>query len=115
MKRAAIIACAALAACGPQRAPGERAQSVPADFQPRSGSITLPDGGAQLPPVAAALTENCTGCHSAEMILTQPPLDAKKWQAEIDKMRKVFKAPIAESDDPRLIAALTALETQRPR
>jgi len=27
----------------------------------------------------------------------------------------VFKAPIAESDDPRLIAALTALETQRPR
>ncbi|WP_374129628.1 cytochrome C nitrite reductase [Sphingomonas sp. 28-62-20] len=97
-----------IGSCG-QSAPTERKLSVPADFAFRSASITLPDDATSLPAGAAIVTQNCTGCHSAEMITVQPPLDAAKWQAEIDKMRGVFKAPIDPADDPRLIAALTAL------
>jgi hypothetical protein len=59
------------------------------------------------------LTVNCTACHSPEMILNQPRLAADKWQATIDKMRKAYHATIAPGDDARLIAALTALPTQR--
>ena len=79
-----------------------------------SDSITLPDEAAALPdtPGSALITANCTACHSAEMILTQPQLNAEKWQATIDKMRGVYKAPIAPADDTALIAALTALPTQ---
>jgi hypothetical protein len=79
-----------------------------------SDSITLPDETAALPdmPGSALITANCTACHSAEMILTQPQLNAEKWQATIDKMRGVYRAPIAPADDKALIAALTALPTQ---
>jgi len=79
-----------------------------------SDSITLPDETAALPdtPGNVVITANCTACHSPEMILTQPPLGAEKWQATIDKMRGVYKAPIAPASDKALIAALTALPNQ---
>jgi hypothetical protein len=59
------------------------------------------------------ITAKCTACHSAEMLTTQPALSAEKWQATIDKMRGVYKAPIAPADDQALIAELLALPTQR--
>ncbi len=114
MRRIALLAGLALAACGQQQ-PAARKISVPADFALHSALIALPADPSALPAAADILTQNCTGCHSAEMITAQPPLDAKKWQAEIDKMRGVFKAPIDAGDDPKLIAALLALETQTPR
>ncbi|MEG3124264.1 cytochrome C nitrite reductase [Sphingomonas sp. GB1N7] len=79
-----------------------------------SDSITLPDEVAALPatPGSDLITANCTACHSPEMILAQPALNAEKWQATIDKMRGVYKAPIAPADDKALIAALTALPAQ---
>ena len=109
MKIGVILVCTALlAGCGDGQ-PSERKISVPAGFALKSASIALPDDAVTLPPTAAIVTQNCTGCHSSEMIAAQPPLDAAKWQAEIDKMRKVFKAPIDPADDARLIAALVAL------
>jgi hypothetical protein len=60
-----------------------------------------------------ALVTNCTGCHSPEMILTQPKLAADKWQATIDKMRKAYHAPVSPADDAKIIAALMALPPQR--
>lgn len=107
----ALIALAALSGCGDGK-PAARKISVPADFALKSASIALPADSAALPPAAAIVTENCSGCHSVEMITAQPPLDAAKWQGEIDKMRKVFKAPVAPADDAKLIAALMALPTQ---
>lgn len=79
-----------------------------------SDSIALPDETAALPatPGSDLIAANCTACHSPEMILAQPALNAEKWQATIDKMRGVYKAPIAPSDDKALIAALTALPAQ---
>ncbi|WP_082472523.1 hypothetical protein [Sphingomonas sp. Leaf357] len=79
-----------------------------------SDSITLPEETAAFPasPGSDLITARCTACHSPEMILAQPALNAEKWQATIDKMRTVYKAPIAPADDKALIAALTALPAQ---
>lgn len=80
-----------------------------------SQSLTLPgDATAFAPgPGIDLLVTNCTGCHSPEMILTQPKLAADKWQGTIDKMRKAYHAPIAPADDAKIIAALLALPAQR--
>jgi sulfite dehydrogenase (cytochrome) subunit B len=60
----------------------------------------LPDETAKLKPgpgVDTAIV--CQACHSADYIATQPPGESKAfWQAEVQKMIKVYKAPIAESD-----------------
>jgi sulfite dehydrogenase (cytochrome) subunit B len=59
-----------------------------------------PDETAQLKPgpgVETAIV--CEACHSADYVTTQPPGEGKAfWQAEVQKMIKVYKAPIAESD-----------------
>ena len=79
-----------------------------------SDRITLPDETAALPAGSDLITANCTACHSTEMIATQPVLNAEKWQATIDKMRGVYKAPVSPNDDKALIAELLALPTQQP-
>ncbi len=73
-------------------------------------SVTLPgDMGAypelgQGAPAADAINNNCLGCHSAEMVLTQPRLTPAEWQAEVAKMRNVFKAPVDPADDAAIVA-----------
>jgi hypothetical protein len=66
----------------------------------------------QLPPETAQLKPGpgvdtaivCTACHSADYISTQPPGKGKAfWQAEVQKMIKIYKAPIGE-DDAAVIA-----------
>lgn len=76
-----------------------------------SASITLPGDAAALPagPHVDLVTARCTACHSAEMILTQPALSPAQWQAEIVKMREVYRAPVPARDEPALLAYLTAL------
>ena len=76
-----------------------------------SQTLTLP--ADQIALGGDVLVTNCTGCHSPEMILTQPKLAADKWQATIDKMRKAYHAPVAPADDAKIIAALMALPPQR--
>ncbi len=66
----------------------------------------------RLPPETAELKRGpgvetaivCTACHSPDYISTQPPGKGKAfWQAEVQKMIKVYKAPIGE-DDAAVIA-----------
>jgi mono/diheme cytochrome c family protein len=64
----------------------------------------------ELPPETAAfkpgsnlevVQNNCTGCHSADYIATQPrgPKFKKDfWQAKVNKMIKVYGAPIDAAD-----------------
>ena len=70
----------------------------------------LPDETAQLRPgpgVETAIV--CQACHSADYISTQPPGEGKAfWQAEVQKMIKVYKAPIAESDVAVIVDYLAA-------
>jgi sulfite dehydrogenase (cytochrome) subunit B len=54
---------------------------------------------------------NCTGCHSADYIETQPRnVKSKKdfWQAEVTKMIKVYGAPIDDADVGKIVDYLAA-------
>lgn len=54
---------------------------------------------------------NCTACHSADYINTQPrgPKFKKDfWQAEVTKMVKVYGAPIDDADVPKIVEYLAA-------
>lgn len=114
MKRALfVIVALALASCSRQPT-GQH--GLPPGFTLASKTIALPDDRVALPTKgsgAALLTQSCTGCHSAEMLTAQPRLDAKTWAAEVAKMRTVYHAPVDPADDPKLVAALMTLPTQR--
>lgn len=111
MKRGVLLIALLLVACGK---PAAQQGRLP-DFNFTNKAIDLPGDAATLPagPAFALVTQHCTGCHSAEMLITQPRLDAKTWAAEIAKMRTVYHAPIDPADDARLVAALMTLPTQR--
>jgi mono/diheme cytochrome c family protein len=52
---------------------------------------------------------NCTACHSADYISTQPQGPKFKkdfWQAEVTKMIKVYGAPIDDADVPKIVEYL---------
>lgn len=112
MNRASIILLALmLSGCGK---PPAAHQTPSSRFTLASKSITLPEDRITLPAGAgtALITQNCTGCHSAEMLTTQPKLDAKTWATEIAKMRTVYHAPIDVADDERLVAGLMTLQSR---
>jgi len=70
----------------------------------------LPDETAQLRPGPGVETATiCQACHSADYITTQPPGEGKAfWRAEVQKMIKVYKAPIAEGDAAVIVDYLAA-------
>lgn len=69
----------------------------------------------KLPPETARFREgpgqdvavsNCTGCHSADYIATQPRgarFQAAFWEAEVNKMIKTYGAPIEKDDVPKIV------------
>ncbi len=65
-------------------------------------SIQLPPDNphAQLKPGPGeeVTSRDCSICHSTDYIVTQPHLDAQRWAGEVQKMIKVFGAPITPSD-----------------
>jgi predicted secreted protein len=67
-----------------------------------AGPITyqLPDETAELKPGPGDETARvCRACHSADYISTQPSKKGKAfWGAEVQKMIKVYKAPIPDAD-----------------
>ena len=110
-------------------APGSHKPPAPADTQSTpdepsmvsgpglilvSVSVDLPDDEATYPdgPNVDAMNANCTACHSASMALYQPPLSSDEWHKEVEKMRNIFGAPVAEADVPAIVAYLTALSAR---
>jgi mono/diheme cytochrome c family protein len=64
--------------------------------------ITLPPDDAALevstlPGYQKAL-QNCTACHAAQYMQTQPAASQAWWTAEVLKMKKVYGAPVPEAD-----------------
>ena len=59
-------------------------------------SVDLPTSQISFPPGNGSVIANayCLICHSAGMVLRQPPLTQDEWTAEINKMRNAFGAPI---------------------
>lgn len=76
-------------------------------------SYTLPDETAVFKPGPnlEVVQNNCTTCHSADYINTQPrgPKFKKDfWQAEVTKMIKVYGAPIDDADAGKIVDYLAA-------
>ena len=77
-------------------------------------SYTLPDETAAFMPGPnlEVVQNNCTACHSADYISTQPrgPKFKKDfWQAEVTKMIKVYGAPIEDADVGKIVDYLAAI------
>ncbi len=80
-------------------------------FTLKSASIDLPDRGTQFSGAGSdVLNSNCLACHSADMVLNQPALSAAAWQAEAEKMIRVYKAPVDEKDVPAIVAYLARVK-----
>jgi hypothetical protein len=70
----------------PTRGPGQRWSKV---------SVVLPTSEYGFPPGnGSQVTGQCLICHSAGMVLRQPPLTLDEWVGEINKMRNAFGAPL---------------------
>src|ERR1700730_12792614 len=59
-------------------------------------SVPRPASQISFPPGNGSVIANayCLICHSAGMVLHQPPLTEDEWTGEINKMRSAFGAPI---------------------
>ena len=84
-----------------------------ADVRAAPVSYKLPDETAAFKPGANLDTvqNNCTACHSADYIKTQPRGEKFKkdfWAAEVTKMIKVYGAPIEDADIGEIVDYLTA-------
>jgi mono/diheme cytochrome c family protein len=76
----------------------------------RSVNVDIPNGDRQFEGSGAeVVNNNCLACHSAGMVLTQPRLPRAVWQAEVDKMRKTYKAPVDAKDVPAIVDYLATL------
>jgi cytochrome c5 len=76
----------------------------------RSVNMDLPNGDRQFEgPGADVVNNNCLACHSAGMVLTQPRLPRAVWQAEVEKMRNTYKAPVDAKDVPSIVDYLATL------
>jgi hypothetical protein len=76
-------------------------------------SFALPDETAAFKPGANldVVKNNCTACHSADYIQTQPRGEKFRkdfWAAEVTKMIKVYGAPIEDADVGKIVDYLTA-------
>jgi sulfite dehydrogenase (cytochrome) subunit B len=76
-------------------------------------SYKLPDETAAFKPGPnlEVVQNNCTACHSADYVNTQPRGEKFKkdfWQAEVTKMIKVYGAPIDDADVSKIVDYLAA-------
>lgn len=57
----------------------------------------------------------CVMCHSTRYITMQPPLPAAVWEAEVNKMMKIYGAPIPEPAAKKITAYLQSHYTPESR
>jgi hypothetical protein len=83
-----------------------RAAAKPLSYRLPPETIEFKSG-----PNLDVVKNNCTACHSADYIAIQPrgPKFKKDfWQAEVNKMVKVYGAQINEADIGKIVDYLTA-------
>ena len=90
-------------------APAPRSMTA-AGFTLSSVSVDLPTSDRSFPagPGVDVVQANCVTCHSAGMVANQPHLTRAAWEAEVNKMRAVYKAPVAAEDVPAIVAYLAS-------
>jgi mono/diheme cytochrome c family protein len=114
-----VLFCAAILslACGVARWSSARADSGPGkkDVASRQWAIVkveLPVSDEPFPPGIGAdiASSQCLICHSAGMVLTQPPLKKDEWRAEIMKMRSAYGAPVPDDQVDGLSEYLKSID-----
>jgi mono/diheme cytochrome c family protein len=89
---------------------------LPVQAEPRivlnSVHVNLPTSGEMFPngPNADVVNGNCVACHSIDMVLNQPDMPKAGWEAEVNKMRNVYKAPVAAEDVGAIVDYLTQIK-----
>jgi mono/diheme cytochrome c family protein len=78
-------------------------------------SVELPAGDTAFPPGNGADIANgqCLICHSAGMVLRQPPLTLDEWTGEINKMRNSFGAPLPAEQVGALAQYLVSINARQ--
>jgi hypothetical protein len=86
--------------------------SQAADISLKSVSVDLPLGDRTFPggAKADAINNNCLACHSPGMVLTQPTLTKGEWEAEVNKMRTAYKAPVDPKDIDAIVNYLVGIK-----
>jgi len=95
MMKRGIIWLIAVGLAASALAAGKKSIMLPPD----NAMATLKDG-----PGVKVARANCVACHSTDYIVRQPPSSLEQWTAEVNKMRKVFGAPVNDAD-AKVIAA----------
>jgi hypothetical protein len=77
-------------------------------------SVVLPVSRIPYPPGNGSVIANayCLICHSAGMVLRQPPLTQDEWRVEINKMRNAFGAPVPADQVEALAKYLRSINGQ---
>jgi mono/diheme cytochrome c family protein len=80
-------------------------------------SVDLPTSQVSFPPGNGSVIANayCLICHSAGMVLRQPPLTQDEWTVEINKMRNAFGAPLPADQVEALAKYLLSINGQSPK
>jgi mono/diheme cytochrome c family protein len=100
----AVAFVLALAACS-------KGDEAPAPPSTSVHTLRLPAEAVATPeaPGRGQFLSGCSTCHSPRYVLDQPPLTRKTWQAEVDKMRTTYGAPIAPADAPAIVDYVVAV------
>jgi mono/diheme cytochrome c family protein len=79
-------------------------------------SVDLPSSQTPFPPGNGSVIANaqCLICHSAGMVLRQPPLTQDEWVGEINKMRNSFGAPLPADQVEALAKYLHSINGRSP-
>jgi cytochrome c5 len=74
-------------------------------------TITLPQMEPNLPPAPGRETvlATCVICHTTRYITMQPTFTRAAWTAEVEKMRKVFGAPMTNEQAAQAVDYLVAI------
>jgi cytochrome c5 len=110
MKRKMLLVLSFALVAGAASSPAPAQAKAPIVL--KSVEVTLPESTRTLPdgPGLVTVHNNCLTCHSAGMIMDQPTMAKAAWQAEVAKMRNVYKAPVDEKDVPAIVDYLTAVK-----
>lgn len=78
----------------------------------KSVKVDLPNGDRMFAdgPHADAINNNCLACHSAGMVLNQPPMSRAGWEGEVKKMKAVYKAPVDDKDIGPIVDYLMSIK-----
>jgi mono/diheme cytochrome c family protein len=98
-----LAAACALAACAKPSAGVDAAVHT----------LRLPDETVVMPqgPGRDRVLSACVACHTPRYLLDQPVLPRKTWQAEVDKMRTAYGAPVADADVPIILEYVFAIRS----